>query len=559
MSRDEAFAAGQAAMREGRWLDARAAFEAVLAEEESPAALAGLGDTHFWTGGTRQAIAYRERAYGAFRRAGDVFGAAESAIWLAIAYSSGLGNLPAARGWLARAKSVVGDADPGPMAGWFWLLHGLESTDLEDCREHVERAVALGRDFQDIDLELCALSELGVILVQLGEREAGLRHVDEAMAGALGGEAAMLDTVVYASCSMLTACDLLADLDRATQWSRAIDDFTRVNGGPFLYAYCRVVYGRVLMARGQWIEAAMELGRAIEATRGDFPAMHAHALAALAELRLYQGRLDEASAIAEAIDDPIEAALPLARVALRRGEPALAITFIERWLGSAADHSPGPAHARGELSIEGAPALALLVEAHAAAGNAKAATEVANSLATLADEGATGLSMAYAALSRGRAAAASGANGLARHCLEEAVARFGRLEIPLETAAARLDLARVLASDRRDVAVAEARAALSAFERLGASGHADEAAALLRSWGVAGRTGPRDVGVLSQREQEVLALIASGLSNQEIALRLYISRKTASHHVSNVLSKLGLRNRTEAAAYAARVGRRQPP
>jgi DNA-binding NarL/FixJ family response regulator len=128
----------------------------------------------------------------------------------------------------------------------------------------------------------------------------------------------------------------------------------------------------------------------------------------------------------------------------------------------------------------------------------------------------------------------------------------------MELARSRLELARVLHADRPDVAIAEARSALETFGMLEAARDADAAAALLRSLGV--RTAsPRPLdGVLTKREEEVLDLIGAGLSNPEIADRLFISRKTVEHHVGNILSKLGLRSRSEAAAHAARTALDRP-
>jgi len=123
----------------------------------------------------------------------------------------------------------------------------------------------------------------------------------------------------------------------------------------------------------------------------------------------------------------------------------------------------------------------------------------------------------------------------------------------MEAARCRLELATALAPERPDAAITEARAALEAFDRLDAPRHADAAAALLRSLGARPGPGRRGEGVLTRREQEVLELLGRGLSNPEISDRLFISRKTVEHHVSNVLAKLGLRSRAEAAAYAARA------
>ena len=60
---------------------------------------------------------------------------------------------------------------------------------------------------------------------------------------------------------------------------------------------------------------------------------------------------------------------------------------------------------------------------------------------------------------------------------------------------------------------------------------------------------------LSEREHEILLLVAEGLTNRQIAQRLFIAEKTAKNHVSNLLGKLGLERRTQAALLAARLGR----
>ncbi|CAN5837394.1 hypothetical protein BH20ACT4_BH20ACT4_08580 [soil metagenome] len=124
---------------------------------------------------------------------------------------------------------------------------------------------------------------------------------------------------------------------------------------------------------------------------------------------------------------------------------------------------------------------------------------------------------------------------------------------PFEAARTRFELGRALTASQPDVAIDHARRALATFVKLGASVDADRVAAFLRSVGVFPRTGPKGVGVLTMREQEVLRLLGTGLSNPEIAERLHVSRKTASHHVSNILMKLDVRNRVEAAAHAVAI------
>ena len=117
--------------------------------------------------------------------------------------------------------------------------------------------------------------------------------------------------------------------------------------------------------------------------------------------------------------------------------------------------------------------------------------------------------------------------------------------------------------------IGAARAMLLARRDEEAGAHADEAARRLARWegwrvrsleALERRLGRRDAEQsegpveLTPREREVLALVAEGLTNAELAERLYISPRTAGVHVSNILAKLGMSSRTEAAAWAVRSG-----
>lgn len=541
MGTDEHLAAARLALEQGRWEDARNGFEASLKERETGEALDGLAQVHWWLCDARASTRYRERAWVLLRQSGDLLGAGRVAIDLSISYLVNLGNDAAAQGWLARAERLTRRLDPNPLQGWLWLMDGYMSADPDRAHALTARALELAQASGDADLELLALSDLGVALVVQGRVDEGQRMLDEAMAGTLGGEYGRLDTVVFAMCNMLAACQLVGDLDRATQWCTVAEEFMSSYGCPFLYARCRAHYGGVLVATGRWEQAEEQLRAALDMAQDAGPGPRTEALGQLADLRLRQGRLEEAEALLGLVDDWSGVALPAAAVRLARGEPAVAAGLLER-----------RARSLGDNHIEVAPTLALLVETHLADGDVEAAGQADAHLQVVAAAQERGPAAALAVRSSAHVALARGDAPGASRALDHALKEFSKLDLPLETARVRLELARLLADDQPGAAIAEATTALNDLERLGATADADQAAAFLRALGASARTAPRELPGLTQREEEVLRLVVLGLSNPEIAARLYISRKTASHHVSNVLTKLGARNRAEAVAYAMR-------
>ena len=542
---DDLLAAGSAAVAAGQWAGARVAFEDALAREPTAEAHAGLADVLWWLGETEASVRHHERAYAAFRHRNDLPNAAMAAVGLYLIYRVSLGRTAVARGWLARAARMVEESGLAPLAGWVALLRAHDSADpVAAERWAIEAREAAGR-YGDADLELCALSQLGAALVQHGRREEGTTLLDEAMAAALAGEARRPHTVVYACCNLVISCAQTAELAHALQWIHAADAFEQRFGNPHLYTTCRTYRGAILFSAGEWEAAERDLLAALELGDDAEPDLAGEAAARLAELRLAQGRVEEAERLLEGREEQPPCAGVLAALAAARGDLAsarrLALRRAHQLTDEAGDH--GDPYRPG---LSGPLEQAVVWEVLAAAGTAPQAEAAVARLYELATS--TGCEQLQA-----RALAAAGRLRGEVETLERALSLFTRLRLPLWAGRTRLALASLLTDDD---AIAEARSALGTFEDLGAARDADAAAARLRDLGVtAPRGGPAGLGELTQREREVFDLLGEGLTNRELADRLFLSVKTVERHVRNVLFKLGLRNRAEAAAYVVRHGR----
>ena len=539
---EESVAKGYEALAAGTWEVARDAFQSSLTVADSPEALDGLGRALWWLREERDAVVYRERAYAGFRRDGDLARASRIALWLAREYALAFGNHSAAGGWLARAERLLRDVAPGAEQGWLDLARSERAQDAHASVQLAGRALEVALTAGDIDLELRAVAQLGLAEVSMGRVDAGLAHLDEAMAAATSGEPTSLETFADVCCTLMLACERAGDTERPQQWSQVLDEFVRKYDPVTLLAFCRTCCADVFAANGRIDAAEVELVAAIrELTEAGQRSRCVPPAARLAEIRVLQGRLDEAERLLDGLESDPDAVRAAVTMRLARGETRTAEALLVARLDEI-----------GWRNLLAAPLLELLVQARIAAGMVAEATAAAEALEAIAADGASRERIeAAAALARGRIASAAGeANAV--NILQQAVNGFARLGLRLEVAQARLELARALAPQSPAAAVETAKHARNELEALGASRDADAAAALLRSLGAKGRAGPRSLGSLSRRETEVLRLLGEGLSNREIAARLFISPKTAEHHVSRIYAKLGLKSRAEAAAYAVR-------
>jgi len=533
---------GVRALERADWTAARAAFQSALDAADTPDARDGLGQALWCLGSVAEGIEAREFAFEGFVRAGRCDDAARVAVWVSHQHLLG-GRASAARGWLARAeRSLEGVGGSCTGRGWVAVERARHAQSVEEQIAHARRAMRIAREWGDGDLEVFALSLLGRAVVNAGGREGGMRLLEEAMAAASAGRVRNVHTLAEAYCNLIEACVSAGEWERAAEWCELVDEFARTHATAPLFGACRTIHANVLLATGHWPEAERALESALATHARYVPQMSAPTVATMAELRVRQGRLLEAERLLAGREEHPSSLRALALLRIAEDRAQVAAVLLERGLRTAGDHA-----------VRASQLLAPLVDARLACGDADGAEAAARVLAELAHATGIRLVVACADLAAARVALHAGRRTDAAEPARRALAAFSALAMPLDAGEARLELARALTGEASELARDEARTAFEAFRALGASGAMDAAAAVLRDLGGATGPRPRAAGDLTKREQEVLGLLTLGMSNARIAQALVISEKTAGHHVSRILTKLGVRNRAEAAAHAARA------
>ena len=485
-------------------------------------------------------------AYRLYRKGRDLNSAARCATVLAQVEATS-GDRSASSGWLGRTKRLIDEIGPCVEEGFYRIaLMGCEVADVSELELSAARALEIAREFGDTNLEIRALAESGLALISLGRTTEGLGRLDEALTAVISGEIGDFVTCGLTCCAVVSACALLGDVDRLNRLIESLKGMAneRFSGfqSPILTSHCHRTYGGMLIDAGRWQQADEELGRAIETS---VCAGHrASALGGLAELRIRQNRTAEAADLLSGWEDRLETVPARALLQDAQGELALAASTL-RW-----------ALREQETNlVVSAPLWAHLVEVelrHDPGAAEEAVLKLEAIARTLDSPGIQALAL----LSRGRVQAALGGDAVGT--LRAGFRELGEGERPLLRAEIHLALAEAERESDAASAITEGRAAHAIFERLGSRRDADRAAALLRSFGVPVRgareaAGRDEGGLLSRRERDVLPLLAVGLTNAEIAGRLFVTPKTVEHHVTSILTKLDLRSRTEVAAWAHRT------
>ena len=530
----------RAALGRGSWVEAYERLGSIDPTELSARDLEGLADAAWWLSRWEESVPARQKAYASYAGGSNDRAAARMAARLCVEHFTR--REPAvAGGWLMRAQRHLREQPECAEHAFLAMVEANVARFTGDPERSValaKKAIQIGQRFGDRDMVAVAIHIEGLSYIASGKVAEGLALLDEAMTSVLAGELSPFFTgIIY--CDVIEACLQLGDVARAGEWSEAARAWCETVPPESPYpGLCRINRAELAILRGAWPEAEAEASRASDELMRLDPIASGAAWYQAGEARRRSGNLDgaeEAFTRAQELGFEPQPGSALLRLAQRKVEAARSALRV-----AIAAESGSP--------LRRARLLSARVDVALDVGELDEASGAVEELEAIAHTFPIAVLAATVDTVRGALLLAQTDAPAALERLRRACTSWQDLRLPYEAAQARMlcgQAARAVGDE--DGGRAELRAALAAFERLGATRDAAKATMLLEERG--------DLpGGLTEREAEVLRLVASGKSNRAIAGELVISEHTVARHLQNIFAKLDVPSRSAATAFAFEHG-----
>jgi DNA-binding CsgD family transcriptional regulator len=478
------------------------------------------------------------RAHNSFLKSDEIPGAVRCAFWLGFLLMN-KGETVRGGGWIGHARRLLDEVHIDCVElGYLFIpaaLGCLGKGDINGSIDAFKQALEISNRFRDQNLRTLAHLGHGQSLIRSGESQKGVALLDEAMVAVESGSLSPIVVgIVY--CAVIEACLEIFDLTRAREWTDALSDWCLAH--PDLMPFrgqCLIRRSEIMRLHGEWTNAIKEVSNAIDILSKPYiePAAGS-AFCQLGDLYRLHGEFLKAE---QAYDE--------ANKLGRSPQPGLALLRLNQGQIESAKSSITHALAETKRLKNKPDALFARIEIMLADGDIKEARLTLSELKEIAHRHNAPLLQALAGHGEGAVLIAEGNSDEALANLRNARNLWEELKVPYEAARVRSLISIVYRRmGDEDSANKEYEAARWAFQQLNAMPDVAR---------IDGQFDPKNSDVvrsLTQREKQVLRLVADGKSNKAIASKLFISERTVERHLSNLFTKLEVSSRTEATAHA---------